>query len=152
MLILKNCAPSPTNGASVSINNSPWVCATVPKYYRKICLYSLSVYTQYVFTLITFCMSQNALGQKILMSSNRFSPASIRMGSRSTPESHALSPTNLNIWIITSLVTVLWPYQIKSRSFKPSQPQRHANNCVSSLVWSTSIVTCGKKSPRFLPH
>ena len=78
--------------------------------------------------------------------------ASRRLGSRSTPASHASSPTNLNTWVITSLVKVLCPYQIKSRPFNPSQYQRLENNLISSLVLSTPIVTCVKSALSFLPH
>ena len=39
----KNFAQSSTNGASTSINNSPWVCATVPASSKKRCLNSLLV-------------------------------------------------------------------------------------------------------------
>ena len=75
---------------------------------------------------MTFCMLQKALGQNILLSSKRCSPASRRLGSRSTPANHVLSPTNLTIWVITSLVTELCPYERKSRQFKPSQFQKLA--------------------------
>ena len=91
-------------------------------------------------------------GQNILMSSKRCSPATISLGSRSTPANHAFAHTNLTIWVVTSLVTRLCPYQRKSRPFKPLQSQRLANNCVSWSVWSTSIVTYGKSALRFLPH
>ena len=93
---------------------------------------------------MTFWMSQEDLGQNILLSLKRCSPTSRSMGSRSTPENHASATTNLNDWVITSLVTLLCTYQINSRPFKPSQSQRLANNCVSSSVWSTYIVTRGK--------
>ena len=43
-------------------------------------------------------------------------------------------------------------YQRKSRSLKPSQSQILANNCISSLVWPISIVTCGKSALVFLPN
>ena len=93
---------------------------------------------------MTSCMLQNSLGQNILLSSERCSPTSRSLGSRSTPENHALALKNLTIWVITSLVTRLYPYQIKSRQFKPSQFQKLENNCFSLSVWSTSTVTCGK--------
>ena len=60
---------------------------------------------------MTFCMLQKALGKNILLSSKRCSPASRRLGSRSTPANIALAPTNLTIWVITSLVTELCPHQ-----------------------------------------
>ena len=53
---------------------------------------------------------------------------------KSTPENHALAPTNLTIWVITSLVMGLCPYQRKLRPFNPSQFQKLANNCVSLSV------------------
>ena len=56
----------------------------------------------------------------ILLSSNICSSASRRLVSRSTQGNHALAPTNLTIWVITSLVTGLCPYQRKLRPFKPS--------------------------------
>ena len=89
-------------------------------------------------------MSQKALGQNILLSSKSCLSASIRLGSRSTPASYALGRTNLNTWVITSLVKVLCPHQRKSRPFKTSQLQILAKNCASSSVWSISIVICGK--------
>ena len=51
-----------------------------------------------------------------------------------TPANYDLAPTNVTIWVITSLVTGLFPYQRKSRPFKPSQIQKLAKNCVSLLV------------------
>ena len=75
---------------------------------------------------MTFFMLQKAFGQNILLSSKRYSPASIRLGSRSTPANYVLAPTNLTIWVITSLVTSLCPYQRKSRPFNPSQSQNLA--------------------------
>ena len=74
------------------------------------------------------------LGQNILLSSKRCLSASRRLGSRSTPASHASEPTNLNTWVITPLVTVLCPYQRKSSPFNTSQSQILANNCASSLA------------------
>ena len=152
MLSLNNCALSSPNGAIASTNGSPWICATVLTTSKTICLNFSSVYTPYVSTLMTFCMSQKYLGQNILLSSNRCLPASIRMGTRSTPASHDLAPTNFNTWVITSLGTVLCPNQINSSPFKPLHSQRLANNCASSSVWSTYIVTCGKITLSFLPH
>ena len=38
MLGLKNCALSSPSGESMSANDYPWVCATVPTSYKKICL------------------------------------------------------------------------------------------------------------------
>ena len=93
---------------------------------------------------MTFCMLQNDLGKNILLSSKKCSPDSIRLGSSSTPANNALAPTNLNIWVIMSLMTVLCSYQRKLRPFKPSHFQRLTKNCVGSSVWSTSIVKCVK--------
>ena len=133
MLSQKSFAQSSPNGESTSTNDSPWVCATVPTSSKKICLNSSSVWTQCVLS-INFCMLQKAIGHKILLSSKRCPPASRRLGSRSTPENYALAPTNLTIWVITSLVTGLCPYQRNSSPFKPSQFQKLANNCVSLSV------------------
>ena len=51
MLSQKNFAQSSPNGASTSINDSPWVCATVPTSFKKkmfelfVGLYTVRVYT-----------------------------------------------------------------------------------------------------------
>ena len=110
---------------------------------------SLDTVLVYIDDLLHFA---KALGQNILLSSKRSSPDSRRLGSRSRLDNHALVPTNWTIWVITSPVTGLCPYQIKSRPFNPSQSPKHAKNCVSSSVLSTYIVTCGKIALSFLPH
>ena len=88
---------------------------------------------------MTFCVLQRSLEKNILLSSKRCSPASRRLGSRSTPENHALAPTNLTIWVITSLVTGLCPYQIKARPFKPSQSQNIAK--IASVYWYYQLLS-----------
>ena len=66
-------------------------------------------------------MLQKAIGNNVLLSSKRCSPAPRRMGSRPTPANHVFTPKKLTIWVIKSLVTGLCPYQRKSGPFKPSK-------------------------------
>ena len=88
---------------------------------------------------MTFCMLQKAFVQKTLLSSKRCSPAPRSLGSRSTPSNHALAPTNLTIWVITSLVTGLCPYQIKLLAFNPSQFQKLAK--IASVYWYDQLLS-----------
>ena len=85
-------------------------------------------------------MLKKDIGQKILLSLKICSPAFRSLASRSTPKNHALEPTSLTIWVITSLVTGLCPYQRKSRPFKPSQSQKNTQ-IIASVHWYDQLLS-----------
>ena len=90
-------------------------------------------------TSTTFCMLQKALGQKILLSSERCSPTPRRLVSRLTPASHASLPTNLNTWVITSLVTGLCPYKESQGHLHPHIPKY--SQTIAPVYWYDQIIS-----------